>query len=200
MGSVDHRVWLTPRHRRVDLVDVSFLQANRIDYAVRRRRLSRRPVGVLVVVRAYAFADPGLRRQPHRRGARLWNLFFVQPAQRRWAITRFMAIAAPFVAGIGAGTGDDCARLFGARADAVSRFAPDGGILRARHDLRLANRGFLVSRTGSRRYLEKRGARPVVRCQFRALAVVAPAAVDVVGGWAVRRFRGFRRVAAWGSG
>src|SRR4029450_2192813 len=115
-------------------------------------------------------------------------------------ITRFMAIAAPSIAGIAAGTGDNGARLFGARADAVSRLAPDGGILRARHDLRLANRGFLVSRAGSRRHLEKRATRPVVRCQFRALAVVAPAALDVVGGGAVRCFRGFRLVAGWGFG
>ena len=46
--------------------------------------------------------------------------------------------------------------------DAVSGFAADGGIFRAGSDIRMAHRGFLVSRAGEPRRSEKRAAGPVV--------------------------------------
>ena len=67
-----------------------------------------------------------------------------------------MAIATTLVAGVSVDAGDDGDRLYGPRADAVSRLAPDGGIFRVGADICLVDRGLLVSRTGSDWRTQKR--------------------------------------------
>ena len=90
--------------------------------------------------------------------------------------------------------------LPGTRLDAVSGSAADGGVLRAGSNIRMAHRGFLVSRAGEPRHSEKRAAGPLVLRQSAALAVVALDPIDLVGGRAVDRVHCFRGVAPDGSG
>ena len=102
-----------------------------------------------------------------------------------------MAIATALVARIGIDAGHDSDRIHGPRADPISGLAANGDIFRAGADICLADRGLLVSHTGSHGHAQKRASGKLVRYQFGALAVIAPPAIGAVGGGAVHRLRCF---------
>src|SRR5262245_3368409 len=106
-----------------------------------------------------------------------------------------MAIATTLDAGVSVDAGDDGDRLYGPRADAVSRLAPDGGIFRVGADICLVDRGLLVSRAGSDGHTQKRATGTGVCHEFRALAVFALTAIHVLGGRIVYRVDRTRFVA-----
>ena len=144
-------------------------------------RLPRRLVGVLVSVRAHPSADLSIRRQPHRRGPRLWNLFLVQSNLPGYSSTRFVAIAKALVAGIGIDAGHDGDRIYGPRADPISGLAANGGIFCAGVDIRMADGGLLVSRTAAHGHLPKRASGKLVHHQFGAVAVIASSSIGRFG-------------------
>ena len=82
--------------------------------------------------------------------------------------------SAGVIAGIGVDTGHDSDRIYGPRANALSRLAANGDIFRAGSDIRMADGGLLVSPTGSQRHAQEHASGALVRYQFGALAVIAP--------------------------
>ena len=185
---------LNPRHHSVDVGYLSFPQADRIDHAVDWCRLPRRLVGVLVSVRAHPSADLSIRRQPHRRGPRLWNLFLLQSNLPGYSSTRFVAIAKALVARIGIDAGHDGDRIYGPRADPISGLAANGGIFCAGVDIRMADGGLLVSHTTAHGHLPKRASGKLVHHQFGAVAVIASSSIGAVAGGDVHCFRCSRLV------
>src|SRR4029453_5048167 len=190
-GIIYHRLRLTPRHHSVDGGYFSFPQAHCMVHGIPRYRLPRRLIYMLVAVRAHPSADLSIRRQPYRRGPRLWDLFPLQSNRSGHIRTRFVAIAKALVACIGIDAGHDGDRIYGPRADSFSGLAANGGIFRAGADIRMADRGHLVSHTGSDGHAQKRASGKLVRYKFGALAVIAPPAIGAMGGGAVHRLHCF---------
>src|SRR4029450_14094922 len=98
--------------------------------------------------RCISSCDFMFRRQPYRRGPRLWDLFPLESNRSVSIRSRFVATTKAFVTRIGSDLGYDGDRIYGPRTDPISGLAANGGIFRLGADIRMADGGLLVSHTG----------------------------------------------------